>query len=212
MKTEIFNEYSRSFAWVTPYCVSAVYEEAASHAVGAVVDCGCGPCKLAPYLVGSPLVESYSGVDYSPEMVALGRQLLGRLADNRFKVQCCSVEDITGAFDFAVSLQSYYAWKNPRRALKCIYNTLVAGGKLVLASANNKLDIDGLLQEASRDWLLNPLWQEYAAKNRQIAGDQQCQLHSLDSLIGELREVGFEITDAHAKHYNGGLNFIVAKK
>lgn len=212
MDNEIFNQYSTPFAWVTPYCVADVYEETARHVSGAIVDCGCGPCKIAPYLVDNPKVLSYCGLDYSPEMVLLGQQLLNQLNDSRFQVQCTSVEEIKGEYDCAVSLQSYYAWANPEKSLKRIYDSLVPGGKLVLATVNNRLDIDSLLKTASRDWLLNPLWQEYATHNRQIVSSTQNSFKSLDTLIGGIRRIGFKLQEAHTRYYNGGLSFIVAIK
>ncbi len=212
MDNSVFNRYSSPFAWVTPFCVAEVYEEAARHLNGAIVDCGCGPCKLAPYLVENREVLGYLGVDYSPEMVGLGQQLLEKLDDPRFQVQCASVEDIEGEFDCAVSLQSYYAWPNPYRALQRIYDTLVPGGKLVLATINQYLDIDALLKSASRDWLLNPQWCEYETHNRLIVNSLQDQLDDIDKLISVIKSVGFELQEAHTRHYNGGLSFVVLNR
>lgn len=212
MDNVIFDQYSSSFAWVTPHCVAEVYAEAAKHVSGAIVDCGCGPCKFAPYLADNSNMTSYCGIDYSPKMVALGQQLLNQLQDPRFRVQCGDVADISGTYDCAVSLQSYYAWPNPEQSLSRVYHSLNSGGKLVLATVNSKLNIEALLKTASRDWLLNPLWQEYEAHNRQIVNNAQSIFESLDKLVGIIRCIGFELQEAHTQYYNGGLNFIVASK
>lgn len=212
MDNDIFNDYAKHFAAITPYCMSEVYQEAARGVKGKIVDCGCGPCKLAPYLVGTQDMLAYTGIDYSREMVSLGRELLDKLNDDRCEIRCDSVENLKGEYDCAVSLQSYYAWPSPVKALTRIHKTLVPGGKLILATANHRLDIEALLQSASKDWLLNPLWEPYMRHNRQIAGNKTGTFESLDRLIGEVRGVGFEIVEAHSRFYEGGLNYIVAMK
>jgi len=212
MDNSVFNPYAPIFGAITPLCVSEVYQAASSELSGSVLDAGCGPCKLAPYLVDQPEFLRYMGVDYSREMVTLARQLLDQLDSRRFQVQCDKVENTHGEFDCVVSLQSYYAWPNPVKALTRLHQVLVPEGKLVLASANDRLDISKLLDEASRDWLLNPLWPEYRQHNQQIAANASGHFPSLDSLIGELRCVGFEIADAHTRFYDGGLNYVVATR
>ena len=212
MKSDIFNSYASLFAAITPACMREMYLETARQVNGSVIDCGSGPCKLAPYLVDTPDLLSYTGIDYSREMVALGQQLLSSLADSRFRVQCDSVDNIRGEFDNAVSLQSYYAWPNHVKSLTCIHQSLVPGGKFVIGTANNNLNLDDLLTDASKDWMLNPMWDSYMQHNRCIAQNKSGRFDCLDTLIGELRSVGFCVKEAHTRFYNGGLNYVVCMK
>lgn len=212
MRSDIFNDYAPLFAAITPACVREVYLETAGLVNGSVIDCGSGPCKMASYLADTPDLLSYIGVDYSREMVALGQQLLSQLGDKRFSVQCDSVDNIRGEFDNAISLQSYYAWPNHIKSLTRIHQSLVPGGKFVLGTANNCLDLNALLAEASKDWMLNPLWDPYVQHNRSIAQKTTGRFDCLDTLIGELRSVGFVVVEAHTRFYDGGLNYVVCIK
>lgn len=212
MKREQFNQYAEYFAAITPACMREVYLQASSEIYGSIVDCGCGPCKLAPHVLKASNFIHYWGVDYSREMVALAQQQITRMADTRFTVQCDSVDNVRGEFDCAVSLQSYYAWPNPVQTLTRIHQFLVPGGKLVLGTANPQLDIEQLIEEARVDWMLHPLWDDYVAHNRELAKDQTGCFGDLDHLIGELRGVGFTILEAHTRFYSGGLNYVVCRK
>ena len=212
MKDSIFDDYASHYGAITPEPMKQMYQGAVEHLYGRIVDCGSGPCKLAPYLLEIPDFVGYVGIDYSREMVALGETLLNQLDDDRFEVHCGNVETIRGEYDCAVSLQSLYAWPSPVKALSRIHQSLVPGGKLVLASANNDLDIEKLVQQVSRDWLLNPLWPGYVEHNLSIAKNRKGNFLSLDCLIGELRGVGFEVLLAHTQFYQGGLNFVVCRR
>ena len=212
MKKDIFDDYAPLFAAITPNCMREVYRETMRHVYGSIVDCGSGPCKLAPRMLHAPNFLHYHGIDYSREMVALGQQLLSRLSDTRFTVQCESIDNLRGEYDCAVSLQSYYAWPNHAKALTSIHKCLVTGGKFVLGTANKQLDIEWLLSQESVDWMIHPLWDDYVKHNRQIAKERSGRFDELDELIGELRGIGFSVLNAHTDLYNGGLNYVVCMK
>ncbi len=207
-----WDTYAPVFAPVTTSFQSQMYSAAAGYLYGQVVDGGCGPCKLAPYLADCDPVTGYLGVDYSESMVQLGLETLRRLDQPQFKVQRSKIEEVSGEFHSAVSLQSYYSWDHPALVLRHLHSLLVDGGRLVLATANDQLDIHSLLHQASREWLLYPGWDSFADYNRRLAALPQGRFVSLDELVGELRDAGFSIVNAHTRYFQGGLSFVVAEK
>ncbi len=64
-----WNNYARLFSSVTPSMQLDVYKEACYYLNGNVIDCGCGSAKIAPFLVDNENISSYTGLDYSSEMV-----------------------------------------------------------------------------------------------------------------------------------------------
>ena len=83
------------------------------------------------------------------------------------------------------------------------------GGRSCWRPANETLDIDRLLDVASRELLTHPDWDEFAKLNRALAGSGGGNFVSLDTLIREARAARFGVREAHAGLYGGGLNFLV---
>jgi len=210
-KTQLkWDEYAPVFSQITTRFQIEMYEESAKWLSGDIIDCGCGSGKLAPYLPRQ--VTGYLGVDSSPMMINLAEQTLKTIARADFAANCQSIEDVTGLYDSAVSLQSYYSWVDPQKILIRIHDLITVSGVLVLASANSALDIEMLLDKASKEWILFPDWENYARYNRQLAAKPEGNFATLDTLVSQLRDAGFKILDAHTHLFQGGVNFVVVRK
>ncbi len=207
-----WDDYADVFSPITSRFQVEMYELAARHAYGSVLDCGCGAAKLVPYLKDNPLVSSYMGVDSSVRMVKLADNLLTKMNQANYSVQCSSIENTTGRFQCAVSLQSYYSWQDPKGVLKHIHKLLEPGGRFILGSANDNLDIDKLLDKASNELLMYPDWEVYSTMNRQYAQNSEAHFSSLDELLSEVRQCGFRLQEAHSNLFLGGVNFMVLRK
>lgn len=207
-----WNSYARLFAAVTTSIQLAVYKEACLHLHGNVVDCGCGSAKLAPFLADNEQVSSYTGIDYSAEMVTAARWIISTLEHSNYTIQHCKIEEAQGMYDSAVSIQSYYAWPNPQETLRHIANLLVEGGQFVLATPNPILDLAKLAKDARKELLAHPDFAAFESYNLQLAANPHANFVSMDDLIQQVRNVGFEVIECHQKHFQGGLNFLVLRK
>lgn len=206
---EQWDEYASLFASHTSRFQAELYEYAASQLAGSVLDCGCGVAKLAPYLLENSDVCSYTGVDNSPGMITLARELIGKLNRPDYKVECQSIEASTGRYSSAVSLQSHYAWADGLSTLRHIREQLKPEGRFVLATANANIDIERLLELASRENLMSPGWDRFAELNRAFATTQTARFLTLDELIDEARTAGFSVCDTRTDFYLGGLNCLL---
>lgn len=207
-----WNSYARLFAAVTTSVQLAVYREACLHLKGNVVDCGCGSAKIAPFLSDNEQVSSYIGVDYSAEMVTAAEWVISTLERPNFSIQHCKIEEAHGSYDSAVSIQSYYSWPEPLVTLKHIADLLVAGGQFVLATPNPDLSLVKLAKDARKELLAHPDFQAFQDYNLQLAANPQANFISMDALIQQVQQVGFEVVECHQKHFQQGLNFLVLRK
>ncbi|HVK98227.1 MAG TPA: class I SAM-dependent methyltransferase [Dongiaceae bacterium] len=210
---DIWSHYAISFSRITTRHQSALYRDVAALAQGSVMDFGCGPAKLAPYLASNTAVTRYQGIDACPLMIQLGQQLLDEMADSRFAILQSSIEALPdGACDFGVSINSYYAWKDPTVVLEKINDCLAAGADFILATPNARLDMDRLMQDTWPDFLLNPDFSKFRQCNDQLAQNGAQNFVSIDTLISQLRSAGFEILNCHGRYFDGGLSYVHAKK
>lgn len=207
-----WNSYARLFAAVTTSVQLAVYREACLYLRGNVVDCGCGSAKIAPFLVDNEQVSSYTGIDYSAEMVTAAEWVVSTLERNDFGIQHCKIEDAVGHYDSAVSIQSYYSWPEPLVTLEHIAGLLVEGGQFVLATPNPSLSLVNLAKDARKELVAHPDFQAFQDYNLQLAANPQANFVSMDALITQTQQVGFAVIECHQKHFQGGLNFLVLRK
>lgn len=85
------------------------------------------------------------------DMVNLGRRLLSQVSRPNYRLVEGRIEDVSGVYDTVVSIQSYYAWEDSPSILSHLYDCTTPGGTLVLATANEKLDIELLIRKCSRE-------------------------------------------------------------
>ncbi len=212
MTEELFDDYARVFAkFTTPY-QQEIYELIAPYLRGRVLDAGCGCGKLAAYIPGIGDVSAYVGVDFSAPMVAEGEKLLASIARRNFEIRLQHIEQTTEVYDTVVSVQSYYSWSDSYLTLKHLFERTAPGGQLILATANDRLDIELLIRQCSRGWLLHPDWPRYVGYNRQLASLPGGRYVTLDTLIGEVRQCGYEVTYTNTLLFDGGVNMVIATK
>lgn len=205
--------YAQLFATVTTSMQLKVYEEACSHLYGDVVDCGCGVGKLAPFLAEKQDITSYTGIDFSKEMINIARWIIHKLNNSNMSVTHSKIEDISGKqFSSAVSIQSYYSWPQPLETLKSVFDLLNNDGVFVLATPNPNLPLDKLAKDAEQELIAHPDFEAYRDYNLRLANNPQANFVDMDELVRQVRHVGFKVQECHQHHFRGGLNFIVLKK
>lgn len=207
-----WHDYSVPFSKITTRFQIEVYEKVALYLFGSVVDCGCGAGKLIPYLTANTEISGYLGIDLSEPMLGQAELIIGKLGLDNYSVQCQKIEDMTGSYSSAVSIQSYYSWPDTEEALRAIYNALGEGGVFVLGTVNEKLNLEKMISIAEQELLLNDMWDEFKENNRSLASAKSIKLPTLDELIAEVRDVGFKVIDVDTSLYLGGLNLLVLKK
>lgn len=212
MTKAIFNDYARVFAqFTTPYQQQA-YEQIAPLLQGRVLDAGAGCAKLAAFISTNGSVDSYTGVDYSADMVQLGSVLLEQVDRRDFELTEGRIEEVNGTFETIVSIQSYYAWEDSLSVLSHLYHCTAPGGDLVLATANDQLDIELLIRQCSRGWSLHKDWPVFVNYNRMLSSLPHGRYVSLDTLIEEVRKVGYRVTGTDTSLFECGVNLVTASK
>lgn len=205
-----WDDYAKDFTSITTQFQHETYREAAGHLYGHVADFGCGGAKIAPILNGQCV--RYTGYDASPAMVRSARQLTGKLParGTGFSIVLSRIDAVASAqHDSAVSINSYYAWPDPMANLKAVSACLGPGGTFVLATPNHHLQMSELLAEAEKDLSMHPYWSAYKRKNQHLA--HNAHLISLNNLVRQVQDCGFEILEAHDRHFMRGLNFLVLR-
>lgn len=212
MTTDIFNGYAKMFAkFTTPYQLQT-YEAVTGFLTGRVLDAGCGPAKLSAFIPIVSAVKSYLGVDNCEPMVKEGRKLLELLKRKNFDIRHQSIEETTETFDTVVSVQSYYAWSDSMSTMQHLYRQTATGGTLVMVTANNQLDIDFLIRQCSRAYARDPDWAQYVKYNQTLATLPKGRYVSLDTLIGEVRDSGYQVVHTDTTLFEGGVNLVVGIK
>ena len=207
-----WEEYARIFSSITTPAQMEVYEAASSYLHGSVFDAGSGTGKIAHYLKENGKVTSYTGADYSKSMVEVGNEVLQSLAQSSFSIEHCKIEDMQGCFDSAVSIQSFYTWPEPYETLKHIYDLLVQGAIFVLATANDRLNLEPLIKDADKVLAGHPFRDAYKQYNIDLAENTRGNFISLDKLIRLVQQVGFRVINADQKLFHGSLNFLVLER
>lgn len=207
-----WNGYSGSFASIYTHYQREVYQESIPHLKGSVVDLGCGPARIAPLLVDNKSVNRYTGVESSEEMYKLAEFTMNMLNNPSYKVEQQKVEEVNGMYYSALSLLSYYAFPEPVKALRHIFNILLPGGHFVLANPNEKIDQMKIQRNVEKEMMWHTDYEQFKQYNLELASNSQAEFVPMDKLLSQLQSVGFLIVECHQKLYEGGLNFIVSQK
>lgn len=209
-----WNAYALPFHSVMPSEMVVLNRSVAEQLFGSVVDFGCGAGKAIPFALTMDRVDDYLGVDMSPEMVKCARRVASHYPNKPCKIVLSKIEQycLSTKADSALSINSYYTWPEPVRILRHIASQMKVDGRFVLATINPSLDMNALLEEAEKEQLANPYWQEFKRYNQAIYRCNNFNLVTLDDLVGQVREAGFVVRDAHTKLYAGGLNYLVLTK
>jgi SAM-dependent methyltransferase len=211
-KNTTWDQYARCHLSVLTSFQWALFKEAASYLTGDVVDCGCGTARLAPLLADQNTVNSYTGIDYSPEMVNMANWVTSNLSTKSFNIIQNKIENISGRFSSAVSIHSYYTWPDTGLVLSSIYQMLLADSYFVLVTPSPDINMKKLLVEAEKELFGHPDFALFRELNLLLSENRSAKFVSMDALIDETRRTGFKIIECHQKHYLGGVNFLVLRK
>lgn len=101
-----------------------------------VLEVGFGGGDLIARMTPGVTSGSITGLDYSPDIVALGeRRFRHLILRGRLELRCASVEAMPyedGRFTKACTINTIYFWPDPARALRELHRVLTDGGLLVV--------------------------------------------------------------------------------
>jgi len=96
--------------------------------------------------------------------------------------------------------------------LQHISGLIKPGGTFVLATINDAIDMPTLLASAEPELFAHPYWNEFKSHNLTICESDSLNLVNLDTLIGQVRDIGFKLEEAHRRWYEKGLNMLVMRR
>lgn len=208
-----WNAYAASFQSVMPSEMVRLNKAAASELYGSVADYGCGAGKIIPFVSSEGSIQQYTGIDMSADMIKGAQWMANRFPETPCKFVESRIESVSiEAVDSAISINSYYTWDDPVRVLGHIARQIKVDGHFVLATINRLINMPALLDEAKKEQIANPFWEDFARQNLAICDSPDTHLIGLDELIEQVREVGFSVSKAHTDYYGGGLNYLILKK
>ncbi|MCJ8272901.1 MAG: class I SAM-dependent methyltransferase [Psychrosphaera sp.] len=208
-----WENYARSFAAVQTSFQRDLQLQSAQLLYGDVADFGCGSAKIAPFLTDKADVTSYTGIDYSSEMIKIADWLIAQFDCPSFSTFEGKIEDYQGKmFDSAVSLNSYYTWPDPVKVLQHIHSLLKPGGLLVLATPNTRIDMLAMEKEVRKELLTHPDFATFSQINLELVDNTDARFIDMNDLIKQLQNIGFGVVSCHQSFYLGGLNFLVVEK
>ena len=213
---EVWDDYAEVFLSVMPSMMVEMNRTVASYAQGDVIDFGCGVAKVAPFILESPQVRSYTGIDYSPEMTNRARWFLKQFPDKPRRIMQGKIEDviidIKDTYDFGVSINSYYAWNNPAKILRYIYQALKNQAGFILVTPNRQINMHLLLKEARLELGGNRHFEKFCQMNLALVGNKKAKFVGMNELVNQLHGAGFKLVEAHQHFYQGGLNYLLVRK
>lgn len=207
-----WDHYARTFHSVSPSLLIELNRFVASELFGNVVDFGCGAAKIAPFVVENSNVRSYTGIDCSAEMIRYAKESIATASLENAIVKLEAIENIPVAtYDSGVSINSYYAWKNPDLVLQSIYHALADKALLVLVTPNPHIDMQMLLRESEMELHGHPDWSIYKSLNLDLCATA-FNFATLDTVVATVRDIGFFIEEASQTFYHGGLSYLRLRK
>lgn len=208
-----WDEYAQAHLAVMTSFQLQVYKDVSRKMKGNVADFGCGTAKIAPFLSNKTFVKSYTGIDYSPEMVSQAQRLLSKLKGMRYQIKQDKIENITDTcFDSGLSINSYYSWDEPAPILTHIHKLLKPDAPFIMVTPNKNLDMKKLLKETDKELEFHPGYAKFKAANMKLAGNERALFIEMDKLVDQLRKAGFKLVSCHQDYFMGGLNYIHLKK
>ncbi|HZR24756.1 MAG TPA: class I SAM-dependent methyltransferase [Vicinamibacterales bacterium] len=143
----------RPFLWIMNRSHSAVTDwglrQLAIAADARVLDVGCGGGRTIAKLASEPR-RKVSGVDYSPESVAVSQQTnAAAIADGRVDVQQASVSKLPFAdatFDVVTAVETHYYWPDVVADLREVRRVLKPGGSVALIAESYAAGRFGFIQ------------------------------------------------------------------
>lgn len=211
-----WNFYSDYHLGVLTSVQHEVYQALSNKAFGQVLDAGCGSARVMAYMKANPKVNSYTGVDFSEEMIQKASWLKDQLHYQDSRLLHTKIESLPRyQFDTIVSIQSFYSWPDPAVALQKLYDSLSDDGVFMLITPNNQFDREQALQQlVKREVLGHPYFEPFLEINQNIADKAQSEAlyPTMDELIQQVRAAGFQIQACHNEFFLGGVAYIEATK
>ncbi len=209
-----WNDYSRSHLSVYLSVQKEVYETIAQRATGQVLDLGCGTGRIMAYLQDNPAVQSYTGVDSSPAMIAQATWLKQRLGFNQAQFIYADIMEIQDQYDSIFSIHSFYSWPDQDKILKHVHNLLSTDGRFMLVTPNADFNEERLARLAKQELLGHPDYQTFMEINYAITAQAKAlgRYISLDSLIEQVKQVGFRVHHAGNSFFLGGASYLELSK
>lgn len=191
-----------------------VYEHIATKLYGNVLDLGCGSGRVMSYISNNLRVNSYTGVDSSKDMIKQASWLKSKLSLNTSNLLHSNIEDIEGEYDSIFSVHSFYSWSNPEKILRHVNNLLPVSGVFILITPNDNFDVARLTRLVNQELLGHPYHDEFLAINIAIAEKAKTKglYGSIDTLIGQVRNAGFQVKVAHSDFFLGGASYLELTK
>ncbi|NJN46411.1 MAG: class I SAM-dependent methyltransferase [Candidatus Competibacteraceae bacterium] len=165
-----WDNYAALHASVTALCQIELWQQVLPHVHGDVGDFGCGTARIAPFLVNVTNVDSYTGIDASKAMVSIAGEMAKQWANKKIILVESPIEQYQGQpFSSAISLNSYYAWRDPPTILAAIYRLLNTGGAFVLATPNPALDMAKIVEAAWKELWAHHYFEQCSRTNLKLA-------------------------------------------
>ena len=116
-----------------------------------VFELGCGPGFLAEALLENCQIARYTLIDFSPQMLELGRSRLAKFKDRPVFIQADFKKEnwtaaVPAGFDLIVSLQAVHELRHASRIPKLyaqLYSLLVPGGTILICDHVNSSSPSG---------------------------------------------------------------------
>lgn len=208
-ENEVWDRYARAFLAIMSSSMLELNKAVAELSMGNVCDFGCGTAKVSPFVLCRPQVTSYTGIDYSLNMVELARWHLEQFPGKPSQIIQGKIEDVDlGIYDSGLSINSYYTWDSPSIVLQSIYKALKPGANFILVTPNPFLNMQQILEEVKREQVANPYFESFKEQNMALASNEKAMFVEMDELIEQVQQVGFSVIEANQSFYNNGLNFL----
>ncbi len=208
-----WEDYAQSFHSIMPAVMVQLNQFIANELYGDIIDYGCGAGKLVPYLNENASVTSYTGIDFSKEMIELANSV-GNCHSNLTTQFVHSDIMLTAlpASDCAVSVNSFYSWPKPNDIIDKIYQDLKPGGVFILATLLKSIDMVKLLEEAEPEFINHDYWQAFKSHNLKIMDNPGINLVTITELCDLLERFDFNVLSVDASFYDGGVGLVKVRK
>ena len=212
-QNKVMDGYAESHYTLTTSIQAALYDEADQHMTGQVLDICCGTGKMAAYTAFNSKVKGYTGIDNSATMLAKSNLVLDKVDRSEFKVKQCDINDFESdiLFDSGVCLMGYQFLEDQQATLDHASTLFRKGATFVVASANEHQDLPALGRLIQKEQIGHPHLDAFFASNQALEGEATL-FADMKTMQGHLEKAGFEVIESHDRHYQGGVNFIVARK
>ncbi len=102
-----------------------------------LLDCGCGPAPMLPFMHKRYPKMRYTGIDLTPEMIEVARKKNVKNA-NLVVGDCENLPFEGDSFDVVICCQSFHHYPNVQNFFNGVFRVLRPGGRLILRDMTAK--------------------------------------------------------------------------